>query len=136
SSVAVAHLASISGLNGSVCFKALAKEAPKQTEPFKPLMEAKWATATLDVTDKVVATAKMHFPQEKQATAALKTGKTFVGLAKKMVAGLEADLKRAKAGAELVKLMGDVAGLLKEDVIKQKGRELTAQAELKIDQSK
>lgn len=123
----------VQAVNVTAFNEAVGAQLPGEVEPFKPLLEARYATLTVDVGAETRADVKLVFADEKGAKAALKPARDGLDLAR---AGLERgvdELGKQKEMASTVELLKQVQTSLKAAKIEQDGKTLQSSARLKVD---
>jgi hypothetical protein len=123
----------VQAVNVTAFNEAVGAQLPGEVEPFKPLLEARYATLTVDVGAETRADVKLVFANEKDAKAGLKPARDGLDLAR---AGLERgvdELGKEKEMASTVELLKQVQTSLKAAKIEQDGKTLQASALLKVD---
>jgi hypothetical protein len=124
------------GMRPAALLETIGNFIPPQAEPFKPLLEAPAAYATLDFGKEAKLEARLVCGGESEAKDAVTAGKGLIALAQLYaLPEVEKELNRQPKGkAEtLKKLFKDFSTALKSLPIEAKGKEVSAALTLKAD---
>jgi hypothetical protein len=106
---------------------------PGEVEPFRPLLEARTGTLTVDLAAESRAELLLTFASEKETAAGVMPLKAGIDLA---VAGLEQGITQLGGDKDMEKIIGlmkQAQTALKEAKVEQAGKQLSASANLKLD---
>jgi hypothetical protein len=106
---------------------------PPEGEPFKPLLKAKLATATLDLGEESRASLRLTFSDEAGAKAAVKSVQVGQQLAKQLLGQGIKSLESLDGSKNIVDMLKQVEKAVTSAPVKQEGTAVTATANLKID---
>jgi hypothetical protein len=116
----------VAGLNVPTLAAVLLPQLPGEAEPLQPLFEAKSATLVADLDTEARASLRLPFAgaaQAKKGAAALREG---VKMTRDALAEGKKHLAEQPDGAAMMKLIDQVAGLLKDVAVEQDGATVRA----------
>lgn len=106
---------------------------PPNAEPFRPLFLAHWGTLVVDVGAESRLEATLHFTQEKDANAAVKTAESGLELLRTSLNQSIQTLGKSKEMADLVSLLKQLETPLEATKIERKDGTLRASVQAKVD---
>ena len=121
------------GFNVKTFMDAVGDKLPGEVEPFRPLLQAEWGTATVDLGKDVRVDAALHFDAEKEAKEAIQPGQTGLTLLRVGLKGAIVALKKEKDIQNVLYLLERFEKPLNAARIEQRGKELRAAALIEVD---
>jgi hypothetical protein len=111
----------VAGLDPEPIARVVESSLPPEADPYRPLLKTQSATLVVDLGDEVKAQARLVYPSEKDAKDAEKAVKVGLGLGRQEFAkGLEELARQPEGMTELIGVMKQVQGGLKDVAVEQK----------------
>ncbi|HZT80971.1 MAG TPA: DUF1559 domain-containing protein, partial [Gemmataceae bacterium] len=126
------HVA-VLGVNTQRINEEFANQFPPQAEPYKPLLEARSAVATLDLGKEMTAAARLEFANETAAGEGEKAAKALTELGRQFLAKVQGDLGQDKGAAQLVGVLKQAGAALKAARVRKQGAALEAKATIQAE---
>ena len=126
----------VCGANVKAFNDAVGEKLPGEVEPFRPLLEARWGSAVVDLGKKSRLETTLHFAAEQDAKEASAPGKTGIILLRTGLNRILAQLEKDKDANDIVELLKQVREPLKAAQIEQQGATLRASVAVEIDPAK
>jgi hypothetical protein len=121
------------GLNVKPLHDAIAGMLPAEAEPFKPLLQARWATLTTDLEESARADLRAAFRAEADAREGLQSLNAAIVLARMALTQGIKQMSQEKDTDKIVAQLKQVQQSLLTAKVEQNGKTLQATANLKIE---
>ncbi len=126
----------VCGANVKALNDAVGEKLPGEIEPFRPLLEARWGSAVVDLGKKSRLETALHFAAEQDAKEASAPGQTGLILLRTGLNRILAQLEKESEAKDIVELLKQVREPLKATKIEQRGATLRSSVVVEIDPAK
>ena len=121
------------GFNLKTFMDAVGDKLPGEVDPFRPLLQAQWGTATVDLGKNVTVETALHFDAEKEAKEAIQPGQTGLSLLRVGLKSAIVALKKENNIRHVLHLLERFEQPLNATRIERRDNELRAAAVAEVD---